>query len=61
MKLKFKLKSNRRGARLLGVCVLDSAGRSRLHFGRLRPKECLSPHQFQKAPQVGALFFLGLV
>lgn len=56
MKLKFKLKSNRRGAGFLGVCALDSAGRSRLRFGKLRPKESLSPHQFQKSAPYGAFF-----
>lgn len=37
MKLKLKLKSNRKGAGLLGVCALDTAGESRLRFVTLRP------------------------
>ncbi len=46
MKLKFKLQSNGKGARFLGVCALESAGESRLLMGRLGAKESLSPHQF---------------
>lgn len=37
MKLKIKLKSNRKGAGFLGVCALDTAGRSRRRCARLRP------------------------
>lgn len=46
MKLKFKLKSNRRGARLLGVCALDSAGGHDCTAVGLGPKSASAPTNF---------------
>lgn len=37
IEISFEFETQRKGAGLLGVCALDTAGESRLRFGRLRP------------------------